>query len=354
MTSNVSLAVWCKPKQQTATTTIEAHFNYWRIAGDANFRRSDTQSTSDFIEVGILVDDPTQIDSIRVFIPFEVERTAVTDCSTYFTTADIAQGIFNELLRGVGVANSGPRSVELLRGDNSVFARVHSFTKSNSGIVTKELDLEKRDNGTLLTISDHVLNDASALYGHGPSPAYFRLRIEIRDVESNPLIRVISTPDRLLQSSYDQIEYLDFRLNEARTLPDPLELDMRKERGAGVKMRLVAFLTAIPVQSEISISNTASHKMRLLEHDLWNAYMPGGIPEGMVVYHWKRTTSVPSDPTLASEFTGEIGDFTAFVKLRTRRSSVQIWVAYLLVAFVFGVLGNLAANLIQSCIDGRW
>lgn len=74
----------------------------------------------------------------------------------------------------------------------------------------------------------------------------------------------------------------------------------------------------------------------------------------MVVYHWKRTTSVPSDPTLASEFTGEIGDFTAFVKLRTRRSSVQIWVAYLLVAFVFGVLGNLAANLIQSCIDGRW
>ncbi|WP_157163652.1 hypothetical protein [Mesorhizobium australicum] len=354
MTSNVSLAVWCKPKKQTATTQIEAHFNYWRIAGDANFRRSDKEAISDFIEVGLMVDDPTQIDSIRIFIPLEVERIAVTDCSTYFTTADIAQGIFNELLRGVGAANSGPKSVELLRGDNSVFARVHSFTKSDSGIVAKELDLEKRDNGTLLTISSHALNDASALYGQSPSPAYFRLRINISDVESNPLIRVVSTPDRLLQSSYDQIEYLDFRLNEARTLPDPLELDMRNERGTGVKMRLVAFLTAIPVQSEISISNNASHKMRLLEHDLWNAYMPGGIPEGMVVYHWKRTASGLIESALTGEFTGEIGDFTAFVKLRTRRSSVRIWLAYLAVAFVFGVLGNLVANFVQSCIDGRW
>lgn len=293
-----------------------------------------------------MVDDPTQVDSIRIFLPFEVERGAVTDCSPYFTQADIAQGIFNELLRGVGPASSGPKSIELLRGDGSVFARVHSFTKSGPVIVTKELAMENRDGGTLLTISDDTLKDASLSHKKG-SASYFRLRIEIN--LNNPFKRVISTPDKLLQSSYHEIEYLDFRLNEARTLPDPLESDMRKERGAGMTMRLVAFLTAIPVQSEISISNTPSHKMRLLEHDLWSTYMPGGIPEGMVVYHWKRSANAPA---IASDPASEITDFTAFVKLTTRRASRKIWLAYLIIAFVFGVLGNLAANFVQSCIDG--
>src|SRR4051812_36202441 len=89
-----------------------------------------------------------------------------------------------------------------------------------------------------------------------------------------------------------------------------------------IKMKLVAFLTAIPVQSELSASKESAHKFRLLEHDPWSNYVPSGIPEGMMVYHWKR------------EKTDGIADFSAFVKLQTRRSGRNTLTKYLIIAFL--------------------
>ncbi|NPD69430.1 hypothetical protein HN018_21065 [Lichenicola cladoniae] len=346
----MSFAIWCKPKQHSATTQIEAHFNYWHVAGDRAFRRSDRKPALDFIEFGVLVDDPTNIDAIKIFMPFEVKEKAISDCSDYFRAADIAQGIFNDVLRGAGPAAAGPRCIELLRADNSTFSRIHSFTLSKQEFAPTELTVIKRDGGTLLSIERGALNDATNLWTPGV-PAYFRLRVSLNFDRHNPFVRVIPTPDRFFQSSYEEIEYLDFRVNEARTLPDRIEMDMRTEQGVGVKLRLVAFLTAIPVQSEIAISNTPSHKMRLLEHDLWNTYMPGGIPEGMMVYHWKRSLNSPGITLERGAIVGEINDFTAFVKLMTRRSGKQIYLAYIVIAFTFGVLGNLAANYVQKGLD---
>jgi hypothetical protein len=37
MSSNRSLAVWCAPRAGAAPSAMEAHFNYWRIAGDEEF-----------------------------------------------------------------------------------------------------------------------------------------------------------------------------------------------------------------------------------------------------------------------------------------------------------------------------
>jgi hypothetical protein len=150
-------------------------------------------------------------------------------------------------------------------------------------------------------------------------------------------VRQIPTPDRLLQSGFNEIEYIDFRLNEARTLPTSIENRMRSDGSkADIKLKLVAFLTAVPVSAELSASNTQFHKLRPLEHQLWSPYVPSGIPEGMMVYHWKR-----------SEQEG-IADFSAFVKLQSRRSGRWTFSKYLLIAFLFGVLGNLTASASSS------
>jgi len=224
------------------------------------------------------------------------------------------------------------------------------FAIDNQNIASQHLNISHQQDGTLLSIEDAILNDARTLFTDG-SPAYFRLRVAVGEGENNPIVRAVPKLDKFLQSSYDEIEYLDFRVNEARTLPDLLESQMRQENGDAIKMRVVAFLTAIPMQSDISVANTPSHKMRLLEHNQWNTYIVGGIPEGMMVYHWKREEAPASTQTALTSASTEINDFTAFVKLTTHRCSRRVWLIYLGIAFVLGIGGNIAANYAQKGID---
>ncbi|MFT8688367.1 MAG: hypothetical protein ABF714_12985, partial [Novacetimonas hansenii] len=61
----MSLAVWCKPKTSGASSKIEAHFNYWYLNGDNSFKRNDQNPVNDIIEIGIMVDNPEDIECIR-------------------------------------------------------------------------------------------------------------------------------------------------------------------------------------------------------------------------------------------------------------------------------------------------
>src|SRR3546814_21136594 len=61
----------------------------------------------------------------------------------------------------------------------------------------------------------------------------------------------------------------------------------------------------------------------------------------MGVYHWKRESHAQAP----------ISDFSAFVKLQTRRSNREILLIYLVIAFIFGLAGNLAASGIQALWD---
>jgi hypothetical protein len=347
-----SIAVWCEPVAH-AQSEIEAHFNYWHLTGDAQFKPSDGSKVADFVEVGVLVDDPQMVESTKIYLPLKLDRSGLADCSQHFQETSIAQGIFNEVLRAAAPSNSGPQFIELSRANSQIFARVHVFALNDNMLSANELTLEDKGEGILLTITSLALAEAREAAANVGGRAYFRLRAYIRNDQSNPFIQSIATPDSHLQSSYDEIEYLDFRVNEARTLPTPIQQAMRIDRRSGsIQLKLIAFLTAIPVTSELTVSNTPSHKMRLLEHSLWKKYAPGGIPEGMMVYHWKRDTGRGvSLSGHQSSLPTEVTDFTAFVKLITRRSSKKIWQRYLIIAFAIGLLGNLVAGVIQSLFE---
>jgi hypothetical protein len=112
---------------------------------------------------------------------------------------------------------------------------------------------------------------------------------------------------------------------------------MREGEEPLVPTVLVAFLTAVPVQSDVTtISWDKTHKKRVLENDLWAAYVPAGIPRGMTVIHWKDEGK-DGKP---------IRDFSAFVKVQTRLVSWSLLLTSIALAFVFGVAGNLVASWI--------
>ncbi|MEI9412918.1 hypothetical protein [Mesorhizobium salmacidum] len=342
MSSNKSIAVWCAPISGEAGIKFEVHFNYWRMPDRPQripwFRRAQIREHCDFAEIGIMVEDVRLVDKLFLYLPATLAPSEIGDCSPYFVERDVVQGIFNELLTAQA-RTSGP--LVLKRSNGRIFCRMHWFSPNaaQTGISNTELTVRAFDVGTLCTIQPAALRACEAK--SGASRAYFRLRITMpADKENNPFVEDIPVYDRALLSGYDQIEYLDFRLNEARTLPTVVETRMASDQPASAAhMTLVAFLTAVPVSAELSVANTEFHKMRLLEYPIWSTYAPG-LPRGMVVYHWKRTAK--GKP---------ITDFSAFVKLQIRRSGRATLVRYLGVAFAFGVLGNLTAGWLQDPVD---
>ena len=310
---------------------MEVHFNYWRVETPGSILPWGEKEKFDFSEIGIMLKEPSTVDSVFIFLPFSIERKDISDCSNYFSSPNIAQGIFNQPLACSTNARPARRGVELRLGD-AIFCRVHIFISEDAEIKSDELGVKEFSDGTLLTINRAALSEISG-HMNGEHPAYFRLRFVLR--VATPFFQRVDTPDRFFRSGFDEIEYVDFRLNEARTLPHAVESRMRDDQnGKVIKIKLVAFLTAVPIVSELAASSKQFHKLRPLEDELWNEYVPGGIKKGMVVYHWKRI-----------EDEG-IPDFSAFVKLRTRRSGLRVVLVYLSFAFLFGIIGNLAAAYI--------
>lgn len=331
MAAEGSMAVWfTTEKGAVGEPSAEIHLNYWRVP------KTSARTAQDFLEVGVLISEPDTVNQIYVYLPSAWGLGNITDCGPLFKDVDIANGIFNRPLR---CTDGRMNYVDLSEGDEP-FCRVHKFATNGNTISDDQLRLQPADGGTILSISSEALNSVrNQLPAKGR--IYFRLRALIKSAP-NPFLKVISPQDRLLQSGFEEIEYVDVRVNEPRTLPLSIEERMRSD-GAGPKVRIevLAFLAAVPVLSELIVSSLGTHKMRVLEDDIWPRYVGFELPRGMMVYHWKEV------PKKGAE---SIEDFSVFIKLQTRRTGLSIVWQYLLLALVFGVCGN----LIASCIDRNY
>ncbi|WP_024513282.1 hypothetical protein [Bradyrhizobium sp. ARR65] len=328
-----SMAAWCTHRAGQNGASAEIHFNYWRVAQKRGIFRS-ADPPRDFAEIGALISHPEKIETIRIFLPFSLGDGDLHDCGPHFKRVEIAQGIFNEPLTCNVVGPPGPAHVELLKGGER-FCRVHLFPAQNNIIDSNQLTRKAENGGTLITVTREALDEICHQLPEN-CPAYIRLRAFVPEGESSPFVEVTSPKDRFFQSGFDEIECVDFRLNEARTLPQRIESLMRTPpQEHAVALTRVAFLTAIPVAAELTGTSIAAHKNRVLERQIWNDYVGRKLPVGMMVYHWRNERN----PVL---------DFSAFVKLRIRRSNFRIVLTYLVIAFVFGVLGNLAASGIEN------
>lgn len=366
MLSSGTMAIWCVPHANAVAaqnanslpTQIEAHFNYWRVEGKKTPRARKARLIRDFIEVGLMIEDIALIKEIGIYVPMKIERQMVEDCAPYLSKPEFAQGIFNEPITAIPPASGMAHFTVLQYQNNNVFCRVHNFALSNNMIDSSELDIKDEFDGTTLTITNAAI---SAISVFPPSPnIYFRIRFILESPSSkNPFIKIIPTLDGFLQSGFDEIEYLDFRVNEARTLPPAIESRIATNhlQGAAVEIKRIVFLTAVPVNSELIVSSAPAHKTRLLEQ-LWDNYSQNGIPRGMVVYHWKKESpsqsANPNPPQSHSQHSlnnKPLTDFSAFVKLQTRRSS---GIKYLGFAFLFGLCGNIAATWLMTDSGDFW
>jgi len=338
------MAAWIIPKEIDHESSAEIHFNYWRVSPKGKGK----SKIQDFAEVGVLLRNAKQINSVKIYLPMKLKRIDLEDCSQHFQSENIAQGIFNEALVPTTHIDASPRHISL-KIDETVYCNVHTFSLRKDGIDHSELLVEEEESGTLLTInSDTISSLAEQL--KDDSAIYYRLRF--RDDQKNSAFVTRHTPaDWILHPGHNEVEYFDFRLNEARALPDSIERMMYGDVSRGkVPLTRVAFLTAVPVLTELAVSNFQSHKNRPLERDIWEDYVGHELPKGMMVYHWKKDADEKwaKNRDKSDEEKGTIRDFTAFVKLQTRKTNKLTISIYLIVFILLSIFSNWFASTILT------
>jgi hypothetical protein len=339
-----SVAIWGVAQKISEGTnqkaSLNVHFNYWHVRS----QKAEANSASDFLDIGIMASNPTQLSHLCVYVPFKVTITEFEDLGPLFAKPIVASIIFNESLKATSSYNAN--YVELQNSKGDLHSRVYQFTKGSDGAPTQnELTLTSEASGTIINICQPALQNGSTGLSSGKD-LYFRIRLRVAEKQGVHFVRTIKPVDAWLLSSFNNTEFLDFRLNEVRNLPRSVLQKMLLGSGSGEKapeISRVDFLVIVGEAAEVA-DGVECNKKRLLENELWDTYTKSklgctdSLPDGMVIYHWKKVAQNSLD----------IGDFSAFIKLKLRRSGLSLVCRYLIVIAIIGFLGSLIASVVWT------
>lgn len=380
-----SLGLWFQLSDHGSLKKIASntslHVNYWQFIDNHDEKkykliRKATDSIKTFfnksnkmydvLDLGLMIPKNNAIKKISFYLPLTTDIKSIQDLSVFFDTQKIAAAVFNENL---GVTKSPDGCVSLTKGkdDNqTTYCFVQSLTKDDKGHIShKALEIENQGSGVIISITNESLKRAfdSKKGGNDDEiPRYFRLRIPILKSQPNPIIHTITPSDKLINSGYDSIKYIDFRLNESRLLLDDIESEIEDKQGTFIlPVSRIDFLLAAKLQADVVGGSQQFHKSRFLEPSLWKEYFEDDkknihnhIDRGMVVYHWKKTLSdLPQNKNTGDKQASPdnmtfFEDFITFVKFKERLSNLKLIIKYALWSFLIGLIGSLIGSLLYS------
>ncbi|HLO64070.1 MAG TPA: hypothetical protein VK165_14010 [Azonexus sp.] len=339
-----SIAIWGEAPQGAAVSPdkkLNVHFNYWH----SRSQRSKKKGSADFLDIGLMAYDCAGLSRLRVYVPLALTIDDIEDLGGLFREPVVASIVFNESVSTTNAHNSNYITLQVAA--NSVYARVYVFSKDAKGTpLNSELSVMPDGEGTLIDICQSAIANGYTGLAAG-KPLYFRLRIRLQAKGNTAFSRTTKPADGWLLSSFDYTEFLDFRLNEARNLPQNAIQKMwpgGQPHPGTPSISRVDFLVIVGDSADVA-EGVECDKKRLLEGELWGTYTktPKGwqqnLSNGMVIYHWKKPAKPPAV---------DIGDFSAFIKLKIRRSSWSLVWRYLLVVALIGSPGSLLVNFVWS------
>ena len=216
------------------------------------------------IDIGLRIYDCHQVESIGIFIPFNLPtNNGFTDLSYKFSEEKIVRGIFNTNFiykspndsPNIQIDFSNNRSTEIIPVDFNAI----SISKEDFGI-SLEIPICSK------------LNYNTVKYGY----IIFRTPYAVfpQFLENNKIIT-----QSTLESPIQKTRYLfSFKLNDLRTLP----LRIRAKIGKS-NIKLKYFLS---ISSQIDVTCTHLHKIRKMEYDLFKDFLPPNMDHSnVIVYH---------------------------------------------------------------------
>lgn len=276
-----------------------------------------------YVDIGVRIYGAKAATDLNIYVPFKIKENEITDLSVELSDENILRGLFNT--NGVVDAQKNEYTSELKYDGRAV-----SFINLKKEIV----EVKPVAEGTLITaelqkIQEYITSDEAYIIFRIPHRTLDKIFALQMDVSSTieRLKELITSPTITKKYGYS------IRINEARLLPK--EINKIKVLH---QQRIRKALVTISIDEEYELNDSNCYRIRRLEEDLYQNYVPSGYNcEGVITYQWVEER----DKNMKAHY----NFYFDIVHSKISQNSMFL---YMLIIFLTAIIGSALYDLIKA------
>ena len=275
-----------------------------------------------FIDIAIRICGIKSSKRLSVYIPFSITEEEITDVSLLFDDKNILQAIF-----------SASCIIDYKKNEHASEIAYNGKTIDIVHISTMDYQLSHMSEGTLLVmdlekIHTSLDNDEAYIVWRMPHKTLdevFRPKVNVKNIIGR-LIDLVTTP--VVSEKYGY----SIRINESRLLPEEVT-----KIGAFHRQKLKKAVVTISIDENYDINDANCYRIRRLEENLYNDYLPVGYKcDDVITYQWNQTRD--------DNFQGHFNFYNGITREAVNGSSMSLYMAILL---AIAVIGEILAGFVK-------
>ncbi|WP_348689042.1 hypothetical protein [Aeromonas bestiarum] len=384
-----SFGIWATGSENAAKIN-QVHINLWTTASP-KIRCID-------IGINFSIIDEDNAEYLNINIPFKVKKSSIEDLSTKMVNSqDLLTAIFNDyvdLLENLKTKHSRIRfssgdeiylhlnidfNATLSGYDKRVFVddAPHNYTNIKFDLKScldglaklKKTGSEKNKNNIKLDLKSCFGGRSRLNEIENDKEHYIRFRIPLDETAYGSMIHTIKGNDGFLKPFKEQLDVVDFRINEIRVLPKEIKTSVAATCSTPQKYHLFIIRDESD-EYQLSHSGSSYKKCRILEAETWRKYFeqadtsvseskttwtngvksyiskiikspkdPLPFTQPTMIYHWSKETSKESD--------NKITDFIAVAKFKSIKHKWYTVIIYIIVIMLISIFSCFCYDLLK-------
>lgn len=289
-----------------------------------------------FIDLGVLVYDAQDLDSILFYVPFRLKEDDLSDLGEILVKEDLLGTLFNEPYRIENAPKYPGYHYASTFGDDETKQGfwIYSLTKTNFKVTHLSV-------GSLIEVSFKTKPSASqnikSVDENKDNKLNLYIRFRINYVLKNSLSYIESVSNDFFQSVFSRTEMMNLHINSIGEIDDD-DYKNLASKYSFVNFYKIHFFFVASSEEEAVAGTTNYTDSRLLDSPKWKQYVGDNNPQNRkcLAYHWKLKGSL------------DRGNFF----FRTIYSSANILkiLKYSFVILFLGIMSSYCASMLpQSC-----
>lgn len=292
--------------------STEVHFNLWNQNGH-----------DDYLDIGVMLSDVTETQSIYVWVPFKIDSHQVNDLKTALENIDVINAIFNE---NYTLQKDSQSKWVYLRQNDTLKFKIYLLECEDIAVLSPDsLGFQGNENASILKI-DIVLERLEEI------PIYLRFRIELP--EETEIIHEYSRPYRWIRGAFSKNYVIDFRYNDKRSFSTSENAKINANYRLSKTTKL-HFLLMTKVYVDVECSTDV--RKRRLEPNVWKKYVLKDDTTDIIAYHATKKDNG-----------GDIGSWDFFAKQTLETEDWKLLLVFLVITVLLSALGSQLSNFLDD------
>jgi hypothetical protein len=276
-----------------------------------------------FVDLAIRICGIKSSKRLSVYVPFIVSNEEITDVSLLFNDKKVLQAIF-----------STSCIIDYKKNEHTSEIAYNGKTVDIVHISTVDYQLSVLSDGTLINvdlekIQTSIDNDEAYFVWRMPHKTLdevFKKKVNVENAVTR-LIDLITTP--VVSEKYGY----SIRINESRLLPEEIT-----KIGAFHRQKLKKAVITISIDENYDINDANCYRIRRLEENLYNEYLPESYKcDDVISYQWNQTREYNLQ-----------GQFNFYYNISREAVNGASMSLYMILLMVISVFGEILSDIVKA------